>query len=136
MQRFSSSFLLCEKIFSLGDTSCVTAVEESHNVCSSQAPRQSELAEGLGFRWRGSAAPLGDGTAVDLRLWKKGLLCLLFAVLISGPSIQPSTSLIILHWDTDGPKLFPLCFPKRNDSVFAGVLCPSSTSKDGCGVCL
>ena len=118
-QRFSSSFLLCEQIFILGETSCVIALEGSHTVCSSQAPRQSELAEALGFGWRGSAAPLDHGTAVDLRLWKNGLLRLLVAFLISGPSIQPSTSLITPPLGHRWPKAFSTGFSKEEQQCLS-----------------
>lgn len=55
--------------------------------------------------------------------------------------IRPSKFSLLNHWlflhcDIEGSKIFPPCFPKRINSVFPGVLNPSSTSEDSHDVCL
>lgn len=121
-QRFSSSFLLRELIFILGQTSRVIAVEGPHQVVFPKLPgRMSWL---KAWALDAKAAPLGHSTAVDSRLWKKGMNCLLVAVLISGPSIQPSTSLIIPPLGHIQPKAFSTVLSKEEQVSFPEYFIP------------
>lgn len=118
LRSFSSSLLLCEQIFILAETSCIIAVEGHTRSVFPKFPGRVNWPKAWDSDG-GSAAPPGHGTAVDLRLWKKSLLCLLVAFFVSLPSIQPSTSLIIPPLGHRWPKAFSTVLSKEEQQCLS-----------------
>lgn len=136
LRSFSSSLLLCEQIFILAETSWIIAVEGHTRFVFPKLPGRVNWPKA--WDSDGEEVLLLQAMAL-LWIWGSGRRACAACWLLSSFQYHLFSlphHWLFLHWDTDGPKLFPLCFPKRNNSVFPKILYNSSTSKDSCDICL